>query len=87
VAQHPNNDELRVLVPQKGNLSKKAQSLSYTIVTGENGAAHIEWRGTIDLNADDLLNVNKGEVARPKAWIMSGAGISSKVFKKVKKSR
>ena len=69
VAQHPNDDELRVLVPQKANLSKKAQSLSYTIVTAENGAARIEWRGTVNLNADELLNVNQGEVARAKAWI------------------
>ena len=70
VAPHPNDDELRVLVPQKGNLSKKAQSLSYNIVTGENGAARIEWRGTIDLNADELLNVNQGELARAKAWLI-----------------
>src|SRR5215217_3426100 len=70
VAQHPNDDELRVLVPQKSNLSKKAQSLSYTIVTAENGAARIEWRGTVDLNADELLNVNQGELARAKAWLI-----------------
>jgi hypothetical protein len=69
VAPHPNDDELRVLVSQKGNLSKKAQSLAYTIVTAENGAARIEWRGTVDLNADDLLNTNKTEEARAKAWI------------------
>ena len=69
VAQHPNDDELRVLVSQKGNLSKKAQSLSYTIVTAENGAARIEWREPVDLNADELLNVNQGELARVKSWI------------------
>jgi hypothetical protein len=69
VAQHPNDDELRVLVPQKSNLSKKAPSLAYTIVTAENGAARIEWKGTVDLNADELLNVNKTEEARAKAWI------------------
>jgi hypothetical protein len=72
VAQHPNDDELRVLVPQKGNLSKKAKSLSYTIVTAENHAARIEWRGTVNLNADELLNVNQGELARAKAWIADG---------------
>jgi len=70
VAPHPNDDELRVLVPQKGNLSKKAKSLSYnTIVTAENGAARIEWKGTVDLNADALLNVNKSEEARALALI------------------
>jgi RecA-family ATPase len=70
VAQHPNDDDLRVLVPQKGNLSKKAQSLSYTIVTAENSTARIEWKGTVDLNADELLNVNQGELARAKAWLI-----------------
>src|SRR5215207_3310576 len=70
VAQHPNDDELRVLVPQKSNLSKKAQSLTYTIVTAENGAARIEWRETVDLNADELLNVSQGELARAKAWLL-----------------
>jgi hypothetical protein len=69
VAQHPNDDELRVLVPQKSNLSKKAQSLSYTIVTAENGAARVEWKGTVDLNADELLNANLGELGRAKAWL------------------
>jgi DNA repair protein RadA/Sms len=69
VAPHPNDDELRVLVPQKGNLSKKAQSLSYTIVTAENGAARIEWRGTVHLNADELLNADNSEVTQAKVWI------------------
>jgi hypothetical protein len=69
VAQHPNDDELRVLVPKKANLSMKAQSFAYTIVTAENGAARIEWRETVDLNADELLNFNQGELARAKARI------------------
>jgi DNA repair protein RadA/Sms len=69
VAQHPNDNGLRVLVPQKGNLSKKAQSLAYTIVTAENGAARIEWTGIVDLNADELLNINHGELARAKTWL------------------
>jgi len=69
VAPHPNDEELRVLVPQKANLSKKAPSLAYTILTAENGAARIEWKGTVDLNADELLNVNQGELARAKLWI------------------
>jgi hypothetical protein len=58
-----------VLVPQKGNLSKKAQSLAYTIVTAENGAARIEWTGIVDLNADELLNISQGELAQAKTWL------------------
>ena len=34
------------------------------------GAARIEWRGTVDLNADELLNVSQGELARAKAWLI-----------------
>jgi hypothetical protein len=69
VAPHPNDDELRVLVPQKANLSKKAQSLAYTIVTAENGAARIEWKGIVNLTADELLTADKSEEARAKLWI------------------
>jgi hypothetical protein len=58
-----------VLVPQKGNLSKKAQSLAYTIVTAENAAARIEWTRIVDLNAGELLNINQGELARAKTWL------------------
>jgi hypothetical protein len=58
-----------VLVPQKSNLSKKAQSLAYTTVTAENGAARVEWKGTVDLDAEELLTTDKSEEARAKLWI------------------
>jgi hypothetical protein len=90
VAPHPNDDELRVLVPQKSNLSKKAKSLAYTIVTAENGAARIEWRGTVDLNADELLNVNQGELARAKAWLIdklkNGPVLATEIEKQAKEA-
>jgi hypothetical protein len=38
VTVHPDDDDSYVLVPQKGNLSKKAPTLSYAIVEAENGA-------------------------------------------------
>jgi integrase len=69
VVQHPDDDELRVLVPQKSNLSKKAQSLAYTTGTAENGAARVEWKGTVDLDAEELLTTDKSEEARAKLWI------------------
>jgi hypothetical protein len=87
VAQHPTDDELRVLVPQKGNLSKKAQSLSYTIVTADNGAARIEWGGTVDLNADELLNVNQGELARAKVWLLEELKNGSVLARNVEEHR
>ncbi len=64
VAPHPDDEDLRVLVPQKGNLSKKAKSLVYDIVTevieNDDGQSievpRIEWKGTIDITADELIN-------------------------------
>ncbi len=64
VAPHPDDETLKVLVPQKGNLSQKAKTLAYSIhtVTVESGdgqtmeVPRIEWQGTIDITADEAIN-------------------------------
>jgi hypothetical protein len=55
VAPHPEDDSLRVLAPLKHNLSEPAPSLVFSIVTADNGAARVEWKGETPLGADQLL--------------------------------
>src|SRR4051794_18186718 len=58
VAPHPNDDDVHVLVAQKGNLSRKAETLSYTIEEAENGAPRIRWGNVVNLSADEALSTN-----------------------------
>lgn len=70
VAPHPHDDDMRVLVPQKGNLSRKAPSLAYAIVETENGAPRIEWRGSVNFQADEVLNPEvHSKVDAAREWI------------------
>lgn len=55
VGQHPQDEKLRILAANKGNLCEKAPSLSYRIVTAHNGAARLEWQGESHLDANDLI--------------------------------
>jgi RecA-family ATPase len=54
VAKDRDNEDLRVLASTKENLSRKAASLSYTVIE-ENNNPLVEWRGEIHHSADDLL--------------------------------
>jgi hypothetical protein len=71
VAPHPTDDDVYVLVAQKGNLSRKADTLSYTIVEAPNGAPRIQWGGVVNLTADEALtaNVNVSEEAKTRVWL------------------
>ncbi len=70
VAPHPHDDDMRVLVPQKGNLSRKAPSLAYAIVETENGAPRIEWRGSVNFQAGEVLNPEvHSKVDAAREWI------------------
>ena len=55
VAPHPEDDSQRVLALLKYNLSEPAPSLVFSIVTAENGAARVEWKGETSVGADQLL--------------------------------
>lgn len=57
VGQDPQDESRRILAPTKGNLSKKATSLMYTITTAPNEAARIHWLGQSKLSATDLVQV------------------------------
>jgi hypothetical protein len=71
VEQHPDDEDLRVVAMLKSNLAEQTPSLTYTIVTAENSAAKVEWKGTTDHTADELLNgadtTSKLDEAR--AWL------------------
>lgn len=70
LSKHPDDEELRVLAPQKNNLSKKASSLVYTIVTAENDTAKLEWRGESTHTADELVGGGVvGEEQRAISWL------------------
>ena len=68
VEKHPTDKDVRVLAMAKGNLAKKAESLTYRITTSD-GIARIRWEGTIDLDADELVNPDTSEAARAEAWL------------------
>ncbi|MDP9456059.1 MAG: AAA family ATPase [Actinomycetota bacterium] len=71
VALHPDDEDQRVLVPQKGNLSKKAPAITYIIVEAENGYPCIEWGEPVNLDAKDVLNPSrtKGKVDEAADWL------------------
>jgi archaellum biogenesis ATPase FlaH len=71
VAKHPNDDDANVLVAQKGNLSRKADTLSYTIGEADNGAPCILWGDIVNLNADEVLtgDTRVSEEARARVWL------------------
>jgi hypothetical protein len=54
VAQDPDDTNGRVLAVTKSNLSAKAKTLRFRVVT-ENDASHLDWSGESPLLADDLL--------------------------------
>ncbi len=61
-APHPDERDQGVFVPLKTNIGRKAEAISYEIVsTGP--IAHVEWRGKINLEADDAMS---GENKKPR---------------------
>lgn len=54
VAQHPENQDLRVLAQVKNNLGHKAESLVYELVEQDRGLPVLTWRGTTHYSADEL---------------------------------
>lgn len=74
VAPHPDDEDQKVLVPQKNNLSKKLCAIAYTVVEGDNGAPRTKWGDTVDLSNEDVLKPDisqekRSEVERAKTWI------------------
>jgi hypothetical protein len=69
VAPHPHDDDMKVLVPQKGNLSKKAATLAYSIEDC-NGVPRIQWKGSVNFQADEVLNPDVGsKVGEARDWL------------------
>ena len=59
LAYHPDDESVRVLARQKGNLSAQATSaLTFKLCPWEKDRdyAYVDWRGEVDLRADQLLS-------------------------------
>jgi hypothetical protein len=57
VAEHPEDEKLKVVAHVKYNLSPRGDSWLYELVTNRSGALPVlAWRGKSNLTADDLLN-------------------------------
>lgn len=54
--QHPENDQLYVLICAKNNLAAKPEPLSYSIVSGDTyNTARLQWQGPIDITVQELM--------------------------------
>jgi hypothetical protein len=63
VAPDRTSPDVRILGHLKCNVARKASSLRYRIVEAE-GAGRVEWLGTVDIPADELLRVpDRGDSA------------------------
>jgi hypothetical protein len=57
VGLHPDDDGLRVLAPVKMNLGPKPAALGFKLLGHPTyPCALVDWRGTVDIGADDLLS-------------------------------
>ena len=58
-AEHPDDDQLRIMAPHKSNLAEKPPSLSYRIVTSAaHNTARVEWCGITEHDANSLATSN-----------------------------
>ena len=55
VAQHPHEENTRILATTKNNLSRKATNLSYQIAENESGIPYIQWLGENNYTLSTLL--------------------------------
>lgn len=63
LGRDPDDPELRILASQKQNLSPKARSLRFALVSSGD-VARIEWRGECDIDADRLCAPPESEESR-----------------------
>lgn len=59
VTKDPDDDELRVLAPTKGNLATPPASLTFRIATAPNGSSRAEWCGVSAHSAASLLSAQR----------------------------
>lgn len=67
IGQHPENDDLRVMVHIKHNLSERGPSQIYALVDGDRNKRiipKVEWQGECELGPEDFLKSSE-KVGRP----------------------
>ncbi len=60
LAKDPENEDLRVLAVNKGNLAKPAQNLAFLLEEADNGAVRVAWQGESSASVGQLLGANHG---------------------------
>lgn len=56
VAEHPEEEDRRILARVKGNLAKAVPALAFELKEATNGSVRVEWRGETSHTAAGLLN-------------------------------
>jgi hypothetical protein len=60
VAQHPEDESMRVLAAVKMNLALSPKPLGFKLIPVEGlGVARVDWRGEVDLGAEELLGESR----------------------------
>lgn len=75
IGQHPENDELRVMVHIKHNLSERGPSQLYALVDGGRGKRiipRVAWQGECELGPEDFLKSSE-KVGRPDTEVKAAA--------------
>jgi hypothetical protein len=76
LASHPTDEELRVLAPNKWNLTEKPPALGFRIRKTDAGLPMLEWTGSVNLSADDLCRRTQKVRPRDRArdWLVLELG-------------
>lgn len=82
IGLHPEDDQMRVLVHIKHNLSEQGTSLLYDLTGGDKATRlvpRLTWRGETDLTADDLAH-KANKPGRPDTLINDARGFVSRIL-------
>ena len=58
---HPEDKHMRVLVQDKSNLGQLSPSLTFEVVSTDNGAFRLDWHGECDYTAEELGRADRGK--------------------------
>jgi hypothetical protein len=65
VVKHPHDENIRILINSKNNLSKMAVPLEYGVVGNpESGVPRVEWKGACELTLEEITSTSKPSEGR-----------------------
>ena len=65
-AEHPTEQDLRILAPFKGNICARPPTLGYRIVQTAAGQPLVEWAGPVEVTADEAAHKPRPTAVRPR---------------------